>query len=180
LEDHVFFGVTRTRALQETRILREAAPAAFSLLGDASEVHGDASLMQPDLDDVSFCVPAAAAPPRSLRVSSDAPVVERPFDGLVNLEHADGSWDLTNDFAKVLGQTLSELEAMLENATGDEDEVRRAWATALAVTWLEIEAGEWVDEWALLARKARKWLDRCPAKLARGESWLDAAANIVS
>jgi hypothetical protein len=69
---------------------------------------------------------------------------------------------------------------MLEEAIGDKDEVRRAWATALAITWLEVEAGEWIDEWALLAKKARKWLDRCPARLSSGESWLDAAADVVS
>jgi Ca-activated chloride channel family protein len=105
---------------------------------------------------------------------------ERPLDRLVSLQNADGSWELTKDLAKVLNRKLGELETVIPDASGDRKSIRRAWATALAVNWLEKAAGEWTDEWSLLAKKARKWLDRCPARLASGKSWLDAAAEIVS
>ena len=105
---------------------------------------------------------------------------ERPLDRLVSLQNADGSWELTKELALVLNRDLSDLETKIPDAAGQQKAIRRAWATALAVNWLESEAGEWSDEWSLLAKKARKWLDRCPAKPASGESWLDAVAAVVS
>jgi hypothetical protein len=104
---------------------------------------------------------------------------ERPLDRLVSLQNADGSWELTKELALVLKRELGDLESKIPDAGGQQKAIRRAWATALAVNWLESEAGEWSDEWSLLAKKARIWLDRCPAKPAGGESWLDAVAAVV-
>lgn len=64
----------------------------------------------------------------------------------------------------------------LHGAQGDPEEAARAWATALALVWLEAKAGDSRDEWELLAEKAKEWLSRSKAKLAGGEDWLSAAA----
>ena len=95
----------------------------------------------------------------------------RPLDRLVALQRADGAWDLTEELAQVLGRGLGELEKKL-GAKTDADS-RRALATALALSWLEKTAGDARGEWVLLAKKARKWLEKSPSRPSGGGSWLD-------
>jgi Ca-activated chloride channel homolog len=87
---------------------------------------------------------------------------ERPLDRLVSLQRADGSWDLTAAFASAIGSRLSELLASIGSVAGAADP-DRCWATALALAWLEHNAGDARDEWVLLARKAQKWLSASSA-----------------
>jgi Ca-activated chloride channel homolog len=95
------------------------------------------------------------------------------FHAVVKLQRADGSWDLTSELAGVIGRDVSELEAALKDAPADE--VRRAWATALALVWLATRANEIADEWELLAHKATEWLDAV-APAAPGETtWMQKA-----
>lgn len=112
------------------------------------------------------------------QVSEGAPAATalRPLDRLVALQRADGSWDLTPELALALGLELSALEAALPGAQGDAALPRRAWATALALRWLERHAADCRDEWRLLARKAESWLQRCPVRPAEGD-WTSAAAG---
>jgi hypothetical protein len=98
---------------------------------------------------------------------------------LVRLQHADGSWDLTRELAKALGYKLTALEAALSSATGDTEDIRKAWATALALAWLRQHAREAESEWQMLAAKARKWLDDAPATLACGTAWMEAATTFL-
>jgi hypothetical protein len=167
--------------IQQKRIHRDAAPALFDRIGDATNLYGETSAMSVELERTSFDMFEPSSPGlfSSPLVHSKAPA-QRPFDRLVALQHADGSWDFTKDLADILGCPLAELEATIQDAIGDQKQVRRAWATALAVIWLRIEAHEWAAEWTLLEKKARKWLDRCPARPASGRDWLEAAAEVVS
>jgi hypothetical protein len=98
---------------------------------------------------------------------------------LVRLQHADGSWDLTRELAKALGYKLTALEAALSSATGDKEDIRKAWATALALAWLRHHAREAESEWEMLAAKARKWLDDAPATFACGTAWMEAATTFL-
>jgi hypothetical protein len=96
------------------------------------------------------------------------------------LQHADGSWDLTRELARAIGHDLAELELIVSGAEGQRDEARRAWATALALAWLEAHAPEAEAEWRLLAAKARKWLDGVTARPADGGSWRDLSARLLA
>ena len=100
-----------------------------------------------------------------------------PMHALVALQRADGSWELSRELADAIGHDLTGLEAALRGATGEE--VRRAWATALAIAWLEARAPQARGEWRLLAAKARKWLDRVQARPPAGGRWIDAAAALL-
>ncbi len=182
LEDMAFPGAARSMAIQSSRMLCASAPAFLDSIGDASEGHGSSLAKGVVYEEASFSpVPRASEPlmPKAPRVRAGTSA-ERPLDRLVALQHADGSWDFTKDLADILGRPLAELEATIKDATGDKKQIRRAWATALAVIWLKIEAHEWAAEWTLLEKKARKWLDRCPARPASGKDWLEAAAEVVS
>ena len=96
------------------------------------------------------------------------------------LQRADGSWELTAALARAIGHDLAELEALLLGATGNEEETRKAWATALALAWLEERARDQEGEWRLLGAKARAWLDGVTARPAHGGSWAEAARALTS
>ena len=99
---------------------------------------------------------------------------------VVSLQRADGSWDLTEDLARALGQSLAKLQVAQISDTGNPDEAGRAWATALALQWLERDAPTLGDEWRMLAAKGRAWLESVTAKPASGRTWSDEAARHLS
>jgi hypothetical protein len=82
----------------------------------------------------------------------------RDLDRLVALQSADGSWDLTPEFAEIIGRSVDELEADLRGAPGGRVVARRVLATSLALEWLERDAAAERAEWEMLAEKARRWL----------------------
>jgi hypothetical protein len=96
------------------------------------------------------------------------------------LQRADGSWELTPELARAIGHKLAELEALLSGSTGRMDEARKAWATALALAWLEEHARDMEVEWRLLAAKGRKWLDGVSARPAHGVTWAEAGARLLT
>ena len=106
-------------------------------------------------------------------------VPTRPMYALVALQCADGSWELTRELADVIGRNLTELEGALRDATGNREDIRRAWATSLAIVWLEACAPGARTEWRLLAAKARQWLGRVHAEPAGGGPWIEAAAALL-
>jgi len=112
----------------------------------------------------------AGEPVRSARWSSTT-----QMHVLVALQHADGSWELTPEFASAIGHDLGQLEPSLSDVTGDMNEARRAWATALALAWLEQHAGDLEDEWRLVAAKGRTWLTGAGAHLPDGTAWAEFA-----
>jgi Ca-activated chloride channel family protein len=102
----------------------------------------------------------------------------RALDRLVALQQADGSWDLSQELADVLGLRFGDLVSI---PLGNEhtDEARRALATALAITFLETRATSQQREWELLAAKATRWLTRVNAVPPGGESWRKLASNLL-
>jgi Vault protein inter-alpha-trypsin domain/von Willebrand factor type A domain len=102
------------------------------------------------------------------------------MDALIALQAADGSWDLTAELARIIGRRLSELEAAVDGASGASPSMRRAWATALALAWLQLHAGGLQEEWRLLAAKARNWIEDAGAVAPGGSHWIDAATRFLS
>jgi Ca-activated chloride channel family protein len=115
----------------------------------------------------------------SPRPEAPARDVFRPHDRLVSLQRADGSWDLTLEFARAIGKDLDDVESALDGATGDAEVARRALATALATLWLETHAAGARAEWEMLAEKARRWLGACGAAPGRGASWAELAQDVM-
>jgi Ca-activated chloride channel family protein len=101
----------------------------------------------------------------------------RPLDRLVALQRADGSWELSAELAEILGHPLAALERSLPASDGKAAESRRAWATALALAWLETRP-ELLGEWELLADKARSWLSRIKTQPRDGTAWTEAARRV--
>ncbi|XP_065793365.1 von Willebrand factor A domain-containing protein 5A [Muntiacus reevesi] len=88
-------------------------------------------------------------------VETHGPVVEdNRLVELISLQKADGSWDLNEGLALVLGMKLEDIQAALP----DKDANSSSWATVLAVLWLHDHAKDMECEWELLERKAVAWI----------------------
>jgi hypothetical protein len=92
------------------------------------------------------------------------PASDDPLLRLVQLQRANGCWELGPELAEVLGVDLSRLESAIQGARGGDD-ARRAWATALALAWL-LARPEDRTLWELIADKARAWLAATAAEPA--------------
>ena len=120
-----------------------------------------------------------SAPKREEATHAVAPSSSmRALDRLVALQRADGSWELDPAPADVLGVSLNELVAATRGARGDANNVKRAWATALALVFLENRAASNRAEWELLADKGRRWLASAGAVPPGGGTWLDHVASV--
>lgn len=88
-------------------------------------------------------------------METHGPVVEdNRLVELISLQKADGSWDLNEGLALVLGMKLEDIQAALP----DKDANSSSWATVLAVLWLHDNAKDMACEWELLERKAVAWI----------------------
>jgi len=115
---------------------------------------------------------AAAAPPAALKRNG--------MHQLVSLQRADGSWDLDRRFADAIGCTVRDIQFAIAEAQGSDKDVRRAWATALALAWLRKYAADFKDEWRMLSEKGEKWLGGVAATLPGRWTWVDRAEGFLS
>jgi len=186
-------GLDRIHAVG-TRASHAAAAASLarqaqSLAGDTGSLPAPSArhinLLPTDSTDLFGALrafrPRNAAPARPSPVPSSTPDdgdVRRRMQILIGLQHADGSWDLTEDVAEAVGDDLEYLESALGLRTSSREH-QNAWATALALAWLEHEAGQFEIEWRLLAAKGRYWLDIHTAASGSGKEWIADAARTL-
>jgi Ca-activated chloride channel family protein len=115
-----------------------------------------------------------AAPFGTAGASSSASALH----ALIALQRADGSWELSKQFAAVINCDLRQLESHLGSAVQSAS-VKAAWATALALIWLESHASSSRDEWRLLAEKARERLAAVSAVPPEAGTWLQSAEKFL-
>ncbi|KAK2099676.1 von Willebrand factor A domain-containing protein 5A [Saguinus oedipus] len=101
-----------------------------------------------DMDDFSFC----GSMTHKDHHSPDS--VENHLVQLIYHQNANGSWDLNEDLAKVLGMSLEEIIAAHPAELVDSS----GWATILAMIWLHGNGKDFKCEWELLERKAMAWM----------------------
>merc|ERR1712039_1163139 len=103
----------------------------------------------------------AGAPPVSLppSVAFTAAAAKRPDSASVDslqplllLQAFDGAWTHGEELAGVLGTVLSDL------APPESDLPDTLWGTALGLAFLQLRFPARWEEWALVAQKARSWL----------------------
>ena len=96
-----------------------------------------------------------------------------PFVRFILLQSADGFWELTFAFARILGLPLVQLElaAPFADCTmiplGDQEDqlgvdgyydALALWATAIGLVYLQKKWRAYENEWELVASKAKAWL----------------------
>ncbi|XP_056650153.1 von Willebrand factor A domain-containing protein 5A-like isoform X3 [Monodelphis domestica] len=79
---------------------------------------------------------------------------ESPLLQLISLQKADGSWELDEALASVLGVSVQAALAALPDQSKDVP----SWATILAVLWLHSSFWGQREEWELLEKKAVAWI----------------------
>jgi Ca-activated chloride channel homolog len=103
----------------------------------------------------------------------------RPFDALVRLQRADGTWDLTDELAGCIGIELRDIDHAMHAAKKDRD-ARVVWATVLALAWLEANAASHRREWQMLAEKASDWLAELERRRPQAQAWLTEARGFCA
>ncbi len=76
------------------------------------------------------------------------------FSFLIDLQFAEGYWNLDDSLASIVGQSLSVLKSLCPKGVSEV-----VWGTILALALLEIKHNCRRDEWELLSRKSEKWLN---------------------
>merc|ERR1719277_877447 len=123
-----------------------AAPPPPSI--SAAPAPPPAPVAQPTGPAVALAPPAqAAAGPRP----TDSKNVD-PLQPLLLLQAFDGAWTLGEPLAAVLGMASSAL------APPEPSLPEKAWGTALGLAFLQLRFSARQEEWALVAQKARAWL----------------------
>lgn len=166
-------GVMAARAVRP----RAFAMASYRVDEHVSYSYAPRMTSRDELGDrTSFSMRTLAEPPAVARDVARASV--RSYVELVGLQNADGTWDLDEELAALLGVPLATIQKALAGGTGDTALLRKTAATALALAWLERSAATWKDEWSLLTRKARTWLDASGVLPPAGGSWIDFATAL--
>ena len=84
--------------------------------------------------------------------------------------------DMTPEFAAALACDLAIIEATCPGVASSSAD-RRAWATALAIAWLGHNAAGAKNEWSVVVRKARVWLEGNSGSLTT-QAWLAVAIRV--
>lgn len=129
-------------------VCHEERATIYMQRGGGGETFESCSFGMVDSDssdgDKEECAPRAMAVKKPLSFGLAA--TPSPVVILSSCQSANGSFPPSPALAAILGMSESELHPL-------------AWATALAIAWLEVKAGERKDEWELVVEKARYW---CP------------------
>lgn len=72
---------------------------------------------------------------------------------LIVLQAFDGSWELTESFAKAVGIPIASLVAELVIP-------EKIWATAVAIAFLQLRVADRAGEWKFVAAKGQQWLTK--------------------
>jgi hypothetical protein len=96
---------------------------------------------------------------------------------LASMQRADGSWQLSEELADLIAWPIAELLRKLMDLGDDSPRSREAWATAMALAWLDRHGNDMRDELELIARKGRQWLARLQDE---GDRYRTAASKVVA
>lgn len=97
---------------------------------------------------------------------------EEKVHRLIDLQRFEGSWDLDDEVARILG--FKSLQ--LARAGSDERWKDKKWATLLVVAFLEGQMAALEGVWELVVEKAKGWLQ---AERGMAERWEDEARDLV-
>ena len=84
---------------------------------------------------------------------------------LIALQKASGAWEMTDQLARILGRTKTELERACPDTSPAAKDDEKVWATFLALVLLAGKFESKKYEWEMVGKKGKKWLKvRVPAE----------------
>ena len=136
------------------RIKSSSMPTKFSgkLLAKRSQLRADTSFdTYGDDDDMGYGLFEDS-------VISSGSASKNPLSMIINLQLADGSWELSKDLADVVGQPITTIkEACPVPCKGA---MYAIWATIIVLSYLQLQQSTFKDEWELVALKAETWIKK--------------------
>ncbi|XP_046842403.1 von Willebrand factor A domain-containing protein 5A-like isoform X3 [Xenia sp. Carnegie-2017] len=79
-----------------------------------------------------------------------------PLSQIINLQLANGAWDMESAIAKIVGKSFKDLEdACPVSCNGN---MMTIWATCIVLAYLDLQLSTVKDEWELVGMKAKSWL----------------------
>ena len=121
----------------------------------------DAAPLREQSDSTGFALTSAFQNPVVSKASnsSQSPLLSSML-AIVSWQKASGAWPLSNETAQLMNMSLTDLEMYSPFSPPLSEGQSSIWVTAVIVAWLELKCSGYVDEWELLADKARKWLKK--------------------
>ena len=136
------------------RIKSSSMPTKFSgkLLAKRSKLSADTSFESfGDDDDMGYGLFEDS-------VISSGSASKNPLSMIINLQLADGSWELSKYLADVVGQPITTIkEACPVPCKGA---MYAIWATIIVLSYLQLQQSTFKDEWELVALKAETWIKK--------------------
>ena len=125
------------------------------LLAKHSQAISDISSESGDDDDDMGCdtseVPA---------IISSGSALKNPLSIIINLQLADGSWELSKDLADVVGQPTTTIQEACPVPCKGATYMYAIWATVIVLSYLKLRQLNFKDEWELVALKAETWIKK--------------------
>ena len=75
---------------------------------------------------------------------------------IINLQLANGSWEMSKDLADVIGKPTTKIQEACPVAC--KDNMSAIWATIIVLSYLQLQQSSFKDEWELVALKAEAWM----------------------
>ena len=83
---------------------------------------------------------------------------DNPLSTVINLQLANGSWEMSEDLARVVGQPTTKIQEACPVPC--EGAMCVIWATIIVLSYLQLRQSNFKDEWELVARKAETWITK--------------------
>lgn len=124
-----------------------------------------------------------------LKPSSEQKILQTAFDEMILLQHADGSWDISDRFCTIIKKSQEAVQAANPSMKIKklsiaeqliEADMASLWATALALAWLEIAHSDKREVWELLHEKGVAYVEQNKAKAPEISDWISIARKFLS
>ena len=83
---------------------------------------------------------------------------KNPLSIIINLQLADGSWELSKDLADVVGKSTTKIQEKCPVPC--KGAMCAIWATIIVLSYLKLQQLNFKDEWELVALKAETWIKK--------------------
>jgi len=106
------------------------------------------------------------------------PTGTKDMNAIVVLQNFNGSWDLNGSLASIFGVSLEKLKQAMTQVKLPSSNQEKIWATALALSFLNISFKHLKEDWEILAEKSHEYLISVAGSDVK--SILDSAKVILS
>ena len=163
-DDHISFGFCMPSMVKSAPAPRNVVSKRYMRIPAKKRMHGffcassDEDSCE-DLCEEEFYEPLSIAyrhdqaPPRQ---SYSVSTPDSSLSTIIDLQLANGSWEMSKDLADVIGKPTTKIQEACPVAC--KDNMSAIWATIIVLSYLQLQQSSFKDEWELVALKAEGWM----------------------